>query len=59
MIDELKAILPFQNAGVPSTQIIDQIAGASVKMMTDPRDYYQFLEQLGEGSFCKVFKAVY
>ncbi len=27
--------------------------------VTDYKEYYQFLEQLGEGSFCKVYRALY
>ena len=39
-----------------------QLGGTDHKtnsIVNDPDHYYKFLEILGEGSFCKVFRALY
>ena len=42
---------------------VTEVLGLSNNMnrtfITDYKEYYQFLEQLGEGSFCKVYRALY
>ena len=42
---------------------VGEVLGLSNTMnrtfVTDYKEYYHFLEQLGEGSFCKVYRALY